>query len=119
MGLSDKSSCDSQRGTGSVARDFHTEPHTILVVVNPDFADVLDQTARRALTPKTLATSAPVVRFTRFNRQSKGFFVHVGVHEELATRVVGCYDGNHPGGIEFRGEVAAFFNLFYGRAGLE
>jgi hypothetical protein len=46
--------------------------------------------------------------------ESKGFLVHVGVHEKFPAPII-CRDGwNEPIGIKFGSEFAALLNLFNG-----
>jgi len=94
------------------ASSLDPKPDAILIVVDAHFPDFLDEAATGSLVPENLATPAPIVRFAGLDRFLQGLGIHVGVHQNLAGREIGCHTREVAVGVEFGGELVALFDLF-------
>ena len=95
------------------------QPDTILVVINEQFPDGLNETAGRALVPQGLAAAAVIMRFTCPDSQAQCLAIHIALHQHLTSVGVSRDSCNQAAIVEFRHEIAAFFDLFDRLAGLK
>lgn len=97
-------------GTG--ARHLDPHPDGVLVVIDAQVFHFLHESAGGAFVPQALPAATPVKCLTGGDGFFESLRIHIGMHEQLPGMKIRGNDGNDAIGVKFRGELAAFFDLF-------
>src|SRR5690349_2512929 len=103
--------------SGSLLLDL--QPDRILVAIDSQFEHALDMSGRLPLFPERLTRTAVVPGFAAGDGLTKGFFIHMPDHQDVARFCVGHDSSNQPIRAKLRreGETLFYFGLRFSNHG--
>ena len=91
--------------------NLDSEPDTVLIVIDQQFANPLYQAAGRAFVPQRFAAATEIVRFTGANGVLERFGIHIAVHQQFTAIGIGRHSRDQAVDIEFGRKLRAFLDL--------